>query len=117
MRLITLSLLITSVLFLGPVSHAQTSAVTDPVGFTTTSCLSNSDTFVSLPFTRAPEFVGAIASASGSTINISGSTGWTASQFVYNGTTQHNHYYALIGTAGAAKEGHLYNITNNTRHR
>jgi uncharacterized protein (TIGR02597 family) len=88
--------------------------VTDPVGFTTTSCLGNSDTFVSLPFTRAPEFVGAIASASGSTINISGSTGWTASQFVYNGTTQHNHYYALIGTGGAAKEGHFYNITNNT---
>ena len=114
MRLITFSLLITSALFLSPLSRAQTSAVTDPVGFTTTSCLSNSDTFVSLPFTRAPEFVGAIASASGSTINISGSTGWTASQFVYNGTTQHNHYYALIGTGGAAKEGHFYNITSNT---
>ncbi len=113
MRLITLSLLITSVLSLAPLSDAQTSAVTDPVGFTTTSCLGNSDTFVSLPFTRAPEFVGAISNASGSTITISGSTGWTASQFVYGGS-QHNHYYALIGTGGAAKEGHFYNITNNT---
>jgi uncharacterized protein (TIGR02597 family) len=97
-----------------PLSPAQTSAVTDPVGFTTVSCLSNSDTFVSLPFTRAPEYVGAIASASGSTINISGTTGWTANQFVYNGTTQHSHYYALIGTGGSTKEGHIYNITANS---
>jgi uncharacterized protein (TIGR02597 family) len=115
MRTAILPLAVASALLLASLSPAQTSAVTDPVGFTTVSCLSNSDTFVSLPFTRAPEFVGAIASASGSTINISGSTGWTANQFVYlNSPSQHNHYYALIGTGGTTKEGHFYNITANS---
>ena len=31
---------------------AQTTATTDPVGFTTTSCLGNSDTYLGIPFTR-----------------------------------------------------------------
>ena len=42
------------------VSSAVTVTVTDPVGFTTTSLPGNSDTFVSIPFTRIPEFIGAI---------------------------------------------------------
>jgi uncharacterized protein (TIGR02597 family) len=114
MRAATLSVTMVFAVLLAPMGGAQTTATTDPVGVVTTvSCLSNSDTFVSLPFTRAPEFVGAIASAAGNKINISGSTGWSTNQFVYNGTTQHNHYYALIGTGGAGKEGHFYNITGN----
>ena len=113
-RLLSFSFSLTCVILLACTSTAQTTATSEPVGFTTTSCLSSSDTFVSLSFTRAAEFVGAISSAAGSTINISGTTGWTSDQFVYNGTSQHNHYYALIGTGGGPKEGHFYNITGNS---
>ena len=112
--LFSLTLFFAGTLLLGSYSSAQTTATSEPVGFTTNSCLSNSDTFVTLSFTRASEFVGAISSAAGSTININGTTGWTSNQFVYNGTSQHNHYYALIGTGGGTKEGHIYNITGNS---
>jgi uncharacterized protein (TIGR02597 family) len=98
-------------------SDAQTTVASDPVGFTTTSCLSNSDTFVSLPFTRAPEFMGAISSASGNIITVSGSPNWTTSpkQFVYVAGTQPKHYYVLIAAGGSSnpKEGHYYPITDN----
>lgn len=90
-------------------ASAQVTVTTDPVGFTTTTLLGNSDTFVSNPFTRPPEFIGAIQSVSGSTITLVG-TPLTASQFVYGGT-QHNHYYALIGPG--TKEGHTYAVTAN----
>lgn len=87
---------------------------TDPVGFTTTSLPGNSDTYVSIPFTRMPEFTGAIQSiAANDTINhrqtmtVSGSPGWTNNQFA--GTQK---YYALIG-ASVTKEGHTYAITGN----
>jgi uncharacterized protein (TIGR02597 family) len=117
MRLLVLSVVFASMGVCAPLSRAQTTAASEPVGFTSVSCLSNSDTYVSLPFTRAPEFVGAIAGTtdgSGTgTINMSGTTGWSSNQFVYGGT-QHNHYYALIGPGGGAKEGHTYNITGNS---
>jgi uncharacterized protein (TIGR02597 family) len=93
------------------VSSAQT-AVTDPVGFTTTSLQTNSDSFVSIPFTRVPEFVGAISSASGGTITVIGNP-WSASQFKYVQGSQPKHYYVLIG-ASNTKEGHTYAITDNT---
>ena len=95
-------------------AHAE-SVVTDPVGFTATSCLSNSDTFVSLSFTRPQAFVGAITSITGSTLNVAGSPGWTPNQFVYAPGSQPNHYYALIGPAAASnpKEGRTYAVTTN----
>ena len=43
-------------------ASAQVTVTTDPVGFTTTSLLGSSDSFVSIPFTRPPEFIGGIAS-------------------------------------------------------
>jgi len=95
----------------------QSPVMTDPVGFTSTSLLGNSDTYVSIPLTRPPEFVAAISSAatSGTTgiITVAGNP-WTANQFVYGGT-QHNHYYALIGpiSGTGTKEGHTYLIIGN----
>jgi uncharacterized protein (TIGR02597 family) len=112
--LFSLTLLFAGLLLLVPHSSAQTTTTSEPVGFTTTSCLTNSDTLVALSFTRAPEFVGAIQSVSGNpanTITVTG-TPWAASQFVYGGT-QHNHYYVLIGSSNA-KEGHVYSIIGNT---
>jgi uncharacterized protein (TIGR02597 family) len=95
----------------------EISVATDPVGISTASLLGNSDTYVSIPFTRAPEFVAAISSAASSgtagIITVAGNP-WTANQLVYGGT-QHNHYYALIGpiTGTGTKEGHTYLITGN----
>jgi uncharacterized protein (TIGR02597 family) len=85
------------------------------VGFTSINCLSNSDTFVSLPFTRLPEFVGTVQSVSGNSIVVNG-TPWTAGQFVYATGTQPKRYYALIGPAGTtnAKEGRTFFITGNS---
>ncbi len=112
-RLLALAL---STLLFATVSTRADSVVTDPVGFTTTSALSNSDTFVSSPFTRPPSFVGAIVSAAGNTLTVSGSPGWTPNQFVYVAGTQPNHYYALLGPATVTnpKEGHIFAVTGNT---
>ncbi len=91
-------------------------AVTDPYGFTTTQLLANSDTLISAPFTRTPAFIGAISSFAGNVITVSGAPGWTGNQFVYNGTTQHDHFFVLIGTSASAdpKEGHIYMVTANS---
>ena len=78
-------------------SLAQTTVTTDPVGFTTINCSGSSDTIVSLPLARPTEFVGQIASVSGSTITISGSPAWTASQWVYAQGTQAKTYYVEVG--------------------
>src|SRR5438132_13959983 len=94
-------------------TSAHVTATTDPVGFTTTTLLGSSDSFVSIPFTRPPEFIGAIASASGTTVTLVGNP-LIASQFLYGGT-QHNHYYALIGpiSGTGTKEGLTFKITDN----
>jgi uncharacterized protein (TIGR02597 family) len=110
-----ISLLITlAALIFSNVTSAVVAVTTDPVGFTTTSLLGSSDTYVSIPFTRMPEFTGAIQSiAANDTINhrqtmtVSGTPGWTNNQFA--GTQK---YYALIG-ASVTKEGHTYAIKAN----
>ena len=77
---------------------SSTTVATDPVGYTTTTLQANSDTLVSIPLTRPAAYTGAIASISGNTITLSGTPGFTASQFVYasNGV-QPNTYYAIVG--------------------
>lgn len=97
------------------VAFALTPVATDPVGFTTASQLSNSDTLASIPFTRTPAFTGAISSISGNVITVVGTPGWTINQFVYAQGTQPNHYYVLIGPSSTTdpKEGHAYAITAN----
>ncbi len=91
------------------------SVATEPVGFTTTPAGSNSDSYLSVPFTRPPEFIGPVANASGNTIAVSGSL-WTPNQFVYAPGSQRNHYFALIGNGGSsnAKEGRTYAIIGNS---
>ncbi len=94
---------------------AQAPLTTDPVGFTTTSCLARSDTYVCIPFTRPSEFTGTVQSASGNVLTINGTPGWTNNQFVYAAASQPKHYYVLLGNGGATnpKEGHIYQITGN----
>jgi uncharacterized protein (TIGR02597 family) len=99
-----------------PAMWAQTSVTTDPVGFTTASCLANSDTYLGIPFTRPPEFTGTIQSISGSNITVNGNPGWAGNVFVYSAGAQPNHYYLLLGSGGSSnpKEGHIYPVTANT---
>ena len=113
-KFISLSIVLAGSTLLSVISPAQR-VTTDPVGFTTTSSLSNSDTLVSIPFTRPPEFTGAIQSVAGSIITIAGTPGWTANQFVYAAGTQIKTYYVLIGAGGASnpKEGHTYFVSAN----
>jgi uncharacterized protein (TIGR02597 family) len=79
--------------------------------------LANSDTLVSIPYTRAPIFAGTIQAVSSNIITVAGSPNWTANQFVYAATTQTNTYYALIGPSASGpanpKEGCVYLVTAN----
>src|SRR5438477_3976241 len=102
-------------LFMPKFGHAQTSITTNPVGFTITSCLANSDTYLGIPFTRPPEFTGTIHSVGGNVLTINGTPGWSDNQFVYAAGSQPKHYYVLIGNGGATnpKEGHIYQVISN----
>ena len=102
---------------IAPALQAQTTATTDPVGFTTTSCLASSDTIIGLPVTRTAEYSGSIVSIAGNVITMSGSPGWTANQFVYAAGTQAKTYYVLLGANTSPtnpKEGSFYTITANS---
>ena len=94
----------------------QSPVMTDPVGFTTLSCLANSDTYIGIPFTRPPEFTGTIRSASANTVVVNGDPNWSRNQFAYTASTQRNHYYLLIGAGGTSnpKEGHVYPVVANS---
>ena len=109
-------LLVVAVACIGGLSlSAQTTVTTDPVGFTTTSCLGNSDTYLGIPFTRPPEFTGTVQSVNGSTLTVNGNLGWTVNQFVYSAGMQPKHYYVLIGNGGTSnpKEGRIYPVAGN----
>jgi uncharacterized protein (TIGR02597 family) len=104
-------------LLTGSYLQAQTATYTAPlVGFTSATCLANSDTVVSVPFSRPPDFIGGIASVASNTLTISGTTNWQDNQFVYGttlnaGGTQHKTYYALIGPRPVALAGTI-NLTS-----
>ena len=76
---------------------SSTSAATDPVGFTSLSLPANSDSRISIPFTRPAAFSGAIGSVAGNTITVASSPNWTTNQYVYAQGAQSNTYYAIIG--------------------
>ncbi len=97
-RSIVLLIAFASTLVLGGSASAITVA-TDPVGFTNLNLPAESDSYISVPFTRPPEFVGAIQSINANTITVAGTPGWGANKFVYAPGSQPNNYYALIGGA------------------
>ncbi len=111
----SISLFCLAALLAGLSSLSAQSVVTDPVGFTSAACPANSDTYLSVSFTRPPEFTGAIASVAGNTLTISGTPGWTSNQFVYAASTQPKTYYALVGPHASTNpnEGRGYQITAN----
>lgn len=111
----SISLFCLAALLAGLSSLSAQSVVTDPVGFTSTACAANSDTFLSTSFTRPPEFTGAVQSVSGNVITVSGSPGWTANQFVHVAGTQPKTYFVLIGPHASTNpnEGRIYTISAN----
>ena len=100
-----------SVTLFSPASRAV-DVYTDPVGFYQVPALTNSDTFVSLPFLRIPEFRGKIASVLGNILTIAGPQSWSANQ--WSTVTPNGYYpYFLLITSGT-KAGAYYTITNST---
>ena len=85
--------------------------VTEPAGFYTFAVASNSDTIVSIPFTRPPDFVGQIVAVTNNVVAVEGSPNWTPNQYVYAAGVQSNTYYAFINTGPAV--GSYFTITNN----
>jgi len=99
--------------FLSQPGQAQSvTVVTDPAGFYLFALPSNSDTIVSIPFTRPADFVGQIASVTGNVISVAGSVNWSSNQYVYSAGIQSNTYYVFINTGPGV--GIHYPITNNT---
>ncbi|HOW67930.1 MAG TPA: TIGR02597 family protein [Candidatus Paceibacterota bacterium] len=84
----------------------------NPAGFFRITLLGNSDTIVSLPYLRPAAASGLVASVSGNVLTVSGSTSWTASQFVYQPGVQANTYFMTV--LSGAKEGFYYPIVQST---
>lgn len=91
--------------------NAQIVASSTPVGYRKMTLLGNSDSIVSVSFSRPVTQSGLVASATGSSIQIQGSPGWAAGQFVYASGVQSNHYFVRF-TSGS-HDGRSYDITNN----
>jgi uncharacterized protein (TIGR02597 family) len=87
---------------------------TDPVGFMQLPAQTNSDTYLSLPFSQIDQYRGVVGSVSGSKLTDANTPGWTAGQWMYgNGANSnpHNTYYALFITGNDA--GAYFIVTNN----
>lgn len=111
MKLNTFATLV-SLALVGAGSISAQTATTDPVGFVTVDALANSDTKLSTALSRAPSFVGVVATVSGNVVTVQGTPGWTNNQFVYAAGSQPNSYYLSIGGTGV-KAGMYYDITAN----
>ncbi|MFC4993917.1 TIGR02597 family protein [Rubritalea tangerina] len=86
------------------------SATTDPVGYTTVTCLANSDTIVSVPFLNSTDSIS-------SSVSGSATADGTKAEFTMSGvsgltTDQYATLYYVRFTSGTL-EGNVYQITNN----
>ncbi len=95
-------------------TRAESSSV--PAGFYRVDLPGNSDTIVSIPFTR-PEAAFALVesiaveSVTNAMVTVQGSPGWLVDQFAYAPGTQSNTYYLRF--LSSAKEGSYYPIVSN----
>lgn len=81
-------------------------------GFNELALLGNSDTFVSVPYTRAGVIAETVGSVAGNVVTVNGSPNWIPNQFVYSAGVQTNSYFARF-TSGAVA-GKFYPITTNS---
>jgi len=89
---------------------ASGSVVSAPAGFIPLTLLSNSDSFISIPFTRPIEASRSIISVASNVVNVPGPS-WSEGEFVYSAGAQSNHYYARIDSG--ALEGRVYEVVTN----
>lgn len=80
-------------------------------GFSRLRLLGNSDTMLSIPFTRPAADIGVVLSASSDSVHIGYTGPWATNQWVYRGDTQSN-TYALFIRSGL-REGDFYTIVSN----
>lgn len=105
---------LTALTLLGSLATSQAQATTDPVGYTTVTCLANSDTIVSVPFLNTTDSLtstvaGPITPAgtipdNTATFTMAGVTGITANQY-------QTLYYVRF-TSGTL-DGNVYQISSN----
>lgn len=88
-------------------------AASEAGGFIRLSLLSNSDSFISLPFVRPPAVLGSVVSVNGNvvTLSLQNPAVLTVNQLVYAAGTQSNNYYARFVSGGA--QGPIYPVTAN----
>src|SRR5262249_22074957 len=72
----------------------------------------NSDTLVSIPFIRPPTELGAVQNVAGNVVQLRGSPGWLANQWVYSFPARTNTYYLLVRSG--ALEGESFTIIGNS---
>ncbi len=119
---VKLALMLVVLLMALPAFRAQAEPASDPAGFYRITCLGNSDTIVSIPFSRpaaANVVVESVAQFDDddngeydrAVVTLKGAPGWTEDQFVYAAGTQPNTYYVRF--LSGAKEGSYYPVTAN----
>lgn len=90
---------------------ARAEPASAPAGFYKVDCLGNSDTIVSIPFTRPEAAFALVQSVADNVVTVQNTPGWTDGQFVYAAGTQTNTYYLRF--LSGAKEGSYYPIVDN----
>ena len=87
-------------------------ATTPPVGFVKLAALGSSDTLVSTPLERAPEYVGVVSGVSDDVITVQGATDWNANQFLYEPGIQSKTY--CVRFVSGARAGAYFTVLGNT---
>jgi uncharacterized protein (TIGR02597 family) len=80
-------------------------------GYANLTMLGNSDTVVSLPFSRLATASETVASVAGSVVTVQTTSNWTVNQFVYASGTQSNTYFLRFDSG--AMEGRYFDVTAN----
>src|SRR5215203_6683741 len=89
--------------------HAEIAS--DPAGFHKLTLLGNSDTIISLPFSRPTVAIGTIDVAVSNVVQAQRSPNWILNQFVYASGVQSNTYYLRVDSG--LLEGRQFLITSN----
>ncbi len=112
----TLAFLLVTLMAALPAMDTRAESSSVPAGFYRVDLLGNSDTIVSIPFTR-PEAAFAlvesiaVAQVTNAMVAVQGAPGWSVDQFAYAPGTQSNTYYLRF--LSSAKEGSYYPIVSN----
>jgi uncharacterized protein (TIGR02597 family) len=87
-------------------------ACSEPTGSLALTFLTNSDTYVSIPFTRVPLCCGTVQSVSNNAITVQGAPGWATGQ--WSQVTSNGYFPNYVVLTSGAKQGATFIITNNS---